>query len=230
MSVIIPVLNIHKTEKCLKALRLQTYKNTEIIQVKFRGFPAEKRNYGFKRSHGACVLFLDEDEYLSPTVIDECVAKSDEGYYVVSIPVRKKLGEGYFQQCLSLIRENTVKSLFFKREVLLDVGLFDPEFILSDDLDLLGRVTRKHYTIGTISSGYMFHDENVTVKSIMQKTILGREAFRKLRSKYGEQAYQEMVRTSHHRRRIIVGLLSVPKYFFGVSMIMLMRSFVRRIP
>jgi GT2 family glycosyltransferase len=148
----------------------------------------------------------------------------------VSIPVRKRLGEGYFQQCLSLIRENTVKSLFFRREVLLDVGLFDPEFVLSDDLDLLGRVARKQYTIGTISAGYMFHDENVTVKSIIQKTILGREPFRKLRSKYGEQAYQEMIRTSHHRRRIIAGLLSVPKYFFGVALIMLMRSFIRRIP
>lgn len=123
-----------------------------------------------------------------------------------------------------------MKSLFIRREVLLDIGLFDPKFVLSDDLDLLGRATRKDYSIGTISAGYMFHDESVTVKSIIQKTILTRKPFRKLKSKYGNQAYQEMVRVSHHRRRILTGLLSTPKYFFGVSMIMLMRSLIRRIP
>jgi glycosyltransferase involved in cell wall biosynthesis len=228
--VIIPVHNIAKTEKCLTALKLQTYKPIEIIQVKFKGFPAEKRNYGFKKSHGEFVLFLDEDEYLSPTAIEECVSKSDQGYSVISIPVRKKPAEGYFRQCLSLIRENTVKSLFFRRTVLLDVGLFNQEFILSDDLDLLGRVARKNYAFGVISSGYMLHDEEVTVKSVIQKTIVGRKAFRKLRSKYGEQAFQDMVKTSRHRKRILTGVLSVPKYFFGVSTIMLMRSLIRRIP
>jgi len=76
----------------------------------------------------------------------------------------------------------------------------------------------------------MLHDEEVTVKSVIQKTILGRKAFRMLRSKYGERAFQDMVKTGRHRRRILSGVLSVPKYFFGVSLIMLMRSFIRRIP
>lgn len=214
----------------MKALALQTYKALEIIEVKFKGFPAEKRNYGFRKSHGIFILFLDEDEYLSPSAIKECVNKAKEGYDIVSIPVRKKLGGSYFQQCLSLIRENTVKSLFLRREVLLDIGLFDPEFVLSDDLDLIGRAARKHYTIAIISKGYMFHDENASVKSIIQKTILTRKSFRKLKSKYGELAYQDMVRASHHRKRILAGLRGTPKYFFGVSVIMLMRSFIRRIP
>jgi glycosyltransferase involved in cell wall biosynthesis len=228
--VVIPVHNIQKTKQCLKALALQTYQAMEIIQVRQRGFPAEKRNYGFKNSHGTFILFLDEDEYLSPTAIEECVHKAKEGYDIVSIPVRKKLGGSYLQQCLSLIRENTVKSLFMRRDVLLDIGLFDPGFVLSDDLDLLGRATRENYSIGTISAGYMFHDEDVTVRSIIQKTILTRKPFRKLKIKYGDQAFQNMVRASHHRRRIISGLLSTPKYFFGVSIIMLIRSFIRRIP
>jgi len=230
VSVIIPVHDIHKTKQCLKALGLQTYKALEIIEVKSKGLPAEKRNYGFRKSHGAFVLFLDEDEYLSPTAIEECVRKSMEGYDIVSIPVRKKLGRGYFQQCLSLMRENTVKSLFLKREPLLNIGLFDPEFILSDDIDFLERAILKHCTIGVISRGYMLHDEDVTVRSIIQKTILGRKAFRKLRSKYGEQAYRKIVNAGRHRKRIFVGLLRAPRYLLGVSLIMFMRSFIRRIP
>ena len=95
--MIIPVHNVENTKLCLKALRQQTYRHVETIEVKFKGFPAEKRNAGFRKSRGALVLFLDEDEYLSPTVIEECVAKTKEGHHIVSIPVRKKLGEGYFQ-------------------------------------------------------------------------------------------------------------------------------------
>jgi GT2 family glycosyltransferase len=202
----------------------------EIIQVASKGLPAEKKNYGFRRSRGAFVLFLDEDEYVSPKAIEECVREARKGYDIVSIPVRKKLGRGYFRECIAITRENTVKSMFFKRKVLDDIGLFDPEFVLCDDIDLLERATKACYTTGVISEGYMLHDENVTLASIIQKTMLSRKAFRKLRSKYGEQAFQDLVDAGSRRKRILRRLLDAPKYLFGVSIIMFTRSFIRRIP
>jgi GT2 family glycosyltransferase len=224
------VHNIQKTQNCVEALNRQTYRELELIKVEFKGFPAEKRNYGFKKSHGNFILFLDEDEYLTPTTIDECVRKAKQGYDIVAIPVKKKVDKGYALQTLAIIRENTVKTMFFKREVLLDIGLFDPQFVLCDDLEIRERALSRQYRIGTIAHGYMLHDENVSVKSIVQKTILTREPFRKLRSKYGEHAFHRIVRSGFHRRRILKELLKRPKYIFGVLFIMSTRAIIRRIP
>ena len=154
VSIIIPVHDVQKAEQCVKALDSQTYRALEIIQVKFKGFPAEKRNYGFKKSHGAFVLFLDEDEYPSPTVIEECVQKARKGYDIVSIPIRKKIGSGYRSQCIALIREGTFKAMFFQRNTLCRIGLLDPEFILSDDVEIRERAARNNCTTITIDSGY----------------------------------------------------------------------------
>jgi glycosyltransferase involved in cell wall biosynthesis len=228
--VIIPVHDIKKTQNCIKALNKQTYEKIEIIKVDFKGFPAEKRNYGFEKSHGNFILFLDEDEYLSPETIHECVKKARQGYDIVAIPVRKKVDKGYALQSLAVIRENTVKTMFFKKKVLLDIGLFDPRFIFCDDIEIRERALSREYRIGMIEHGYMLHDENVTVKSIIQKTILTRRPFRELRSKYGEQAFQRIVRPSFHRRRIVKELLIRPKYIFGVLFIMSTRAIIRRIP
>jgi glycosyltransferase involved in cell wall biosynthesis len=231
VSIIIPVHDAQKVGHCLKALELQTYKAIEIIQVKFKGFPAEKRNYGFKKSRGAFVLFLDEDEYLSPTVIEECVQKAKEGYDLVSIPVRKRIGPGYKSQCIALIREGTFKAMFFKRDTLHRIGLLDPEFVLSDDVEIRERAIRNNCTMVTIGSGYIMHDETaVSVSSIIRKTVLTKEPFRKLKERYGSQAYQEIVRSGFERRRILSELLKKPKYIFGVSFIMFTRAVVRRIP
>jgi glycosyltransferase involved in cell wall biosynthesis len=231
VSIIIPVHDVHKAEQCVKALELQTYKTIEIIQVKLKGFPAEKRNYGFKKSHGAFILFLDEDEYLSPTVIEDCVQKTDEGYEIVTIPVRKKVGKDYKSQCIALIREGTFKTMFFRRDTLCRIGLLDPEFVLSDDVEIRERAIRSNCAMATINSGYIMHDETVvSVSSIIRKTILTRKPFRKLKERYGNQAYREIVRSSFERRRILNELLKKPKYIFGVSFIMLARAIVRRIP
>jgi glycosyltransferase involved in cell wall biosynthesis len=231
VSIIIPVHDVQKAGQCVKALELQTYKAIEIIQVKFRGFPAEKRNYGFKKSNGAFVLFLDEDEYLSPTVVEECVEKAKEGYDLVSIPVRKRIGNGYRSQCIALIREGTFKAMFFQRDTLCRIGLLDPEFVLSDDVEIRERAARDNCTTATIGNGYIMHDETVvSVTSIIRKTILGRRPFRKLKEKYGSKAFKEIVRSDFERRRILKGIMEKPKYAFGVFFIMLARAMIRRIP
>lgn len=232
VSVIIPVHDVQKAEQCVKALELQTYRATEIIEVKFKGFPAEKRNYGFKKSHGTYVLFLDEDEYLSPTVIEECVREAKErSDIVVSIPVRKRIGNDYRSQCIALIREGTFKAMFFQRDTLCRIGLLDPEFVLSDDVEIRERAIRNNCTVVTIDSGYIMHDETVvSVTSIIRKTILTRKPFRKLKEKYGTQEYKEIVRSDFERWRILKELLKRPKYIFGVFFIMFTRAIVRRIP
>lgn len=230
VSIIIPIHNWARAENCLREIRKQTYPSIEIITVEFKGFPAEKRNYGFRKSKGEYVYFLDEDEYISPTVVEECVAKSEEGYGLIAVPVVKKLVKSYIARCISITRESTFKWMFFKRCLLEDIGLFDPRFILCDDLDILQRVIRSEYKIGAISDGCLFHDEDVGLGGIMRKTILARGAFRKLKTKYGKSTFRSIVRTRFHRRRIARELLEKPKHIPGVALIMFMRFIIRRIP
>jgi glycosyltransferase involved in cell wall biosynthesis len=230
VSVIIPIHNIKKAEQCIKALNQQTYKNIEIIPVDFKGFPAEKRNYGFRKSKGDFVLFLDEDEYLSPTTIEECVKKAEENYDIIRIPVLKKAAKTYFAQCLSILRESTTKDLFFKRNVLEKIGLFDSSFILCDDLDILERARRAGFNFALVSKSYMIHDEDLTLKSVIIKTFLARRGFRKLKDKYGEKVFTRIVKPTYHRMRIIKFLLKQPKYLPGVFLIMSLRFLIRRLP
>ncbi len=196
----------------------------------FKGFPAEKKNHGFRKSRGDYVYFLDEDEYLVPTVVEECVAKTLEGYDVVAVPVVKRPAKSYMANSISIIRENTFKTMFFKKSVLENMGLFDPSFILCDDLELLERATRAGYTVGAISGGYLIHDEEVRLKDIVYKTFASRRAFRELRKRYGTAAFDRMVKPSFHRKRIFRELLRRPRYTLGVLLTMYIRFIIRRIP
>ncbi|MEM3736727.1 MAG: glycosyltransferase family A protein [Candidatus Bathyarchaeia archaeon] len=230
VSIIIPVHNKVKAERCLREIERQTYPNIEVITVEFKGFPAEKRNYGFRKSRGEYVYFLDEDEYLSPTVVEECVAKAMESYDVVAVPVVKKPTKSYMANSISIIRESTFKTMFFKRRVLEDIGLFDPSFTLCDDLELLERARGAGYKMAAISKGYLIHDEEVGLKDVVYKTLASRRAFRGLKKKYGKAKFNQIVRPVFHRKRIFREILRRPKYIVGVLLTMYIRFITRRLP
>lgn len=232
VSIVIPVHDRSKLQNCLEALKSQTYRRVEVITVEFPGFPAEKRNFGYRRSKGEFVFFLDEDEYLNPTAIESCVRKVSEGFDVVAIPVIKKPVASYVDSCISIIRESTFKTLFFKREVLERVGLFDGRFVLCDDIDLLQRVLQAGFKIGYLSSrqGYMVHDEKTGLFGVLRKTLLSRRGFRLLRKRYGKQVYNRIVRIAFHRRRILSEILKRPAYLPGIFFVMLLRFLIRRLP
>ncbi len=230
VSIIIPVHNRNKLANCLKAVETQTYPKIEIILVEFKGLPAEKRNIGFIASEGEYVYFLDEDEYISPTVVDECVKKAREGYDMITVPVVKSVPNEYLARCIAIIRESTYKTMFFRREVFENIGLFDPKYKLCDDIEIRLRALNAGYKISSIETGNLVHDEHVTVTDILRKTLLSRKAFTIIGKTYGREAYQKLVRTQYHRRRILRELLASPAQILGVVLIMLVRFIARRIP
>lgn len=64
VSVIVPAESFNENlERCLEALKKQTFKNFEIIVVsdKFSGSPSRKRNWGARRARGEILAFLDDD-------------------------------------------------------------------------------------------------------------------------------------------------------------------------
>ncbi|MBX5327001.1 MAG: glycosyltransferase family 2 protein [Candidatus Bathyarchaeia archaeon] len=233
VSIVIPVHITAKAEKCLKALERQTYPNIEIITIDRKGFPAEKRNYGFTKSKGEYVFFLDEDEYLSPTAIEDCVREAEKGYDVIAMPIIKKPPVSYMSRCIAITRTNTPKMMFFRRGVLEKIGLFNPKYVLCDDVEILERVIKNNYRIGKVSTCFMLHDEETTLRGVLFKSLFGRKPF-------SEIAYvcqlPELVRitglggTSTNRVRIFRRLLKEPVYIPGVLFVMGLRFIVRRIP
>lgn len=98
ISVIIPVYNVKNyLEKCVKSVVLQSYKNLEIILVndgstdgsgrlcdeiakndsrivvlhKKNGGLSDARNYGIERANGTYISFVDSDDWIAPTMIED---------------------------------------------------------------------------------------------------------------------------------------------------------------
>ncbi len=107
VSVVIPTRNSERwVEKCLTAIRNQSYSEIEIIVVdnfsedstpeiakkladKFivhGGGMGAQVNRGVKEADGRYIAFFDVDMYLTERVIEECVDKCKNGYDAVIIP------------------------------------------------------------------------------------------------------------------------------------------------
>ena len=231
VSIVVPVHNKAKAKICAEYVKQQTYQNVELILVDFKGFPAEKRNYGYGKSRGAYVLFLDEDEYMTPTTISACVSKFDEGFDMVGIPQIKLEPKNYVGKCASILRENIFRPLFFRREVLEHVGLFRHEYVLCDDLDMLIRAFLGGYRLGVIDvkDGYIIHDEDNSLTGILRKTFLSRNSYKKLQNNYGRKL--DILTRKHSQRRRIFGIMiKQPILIPGTFLVMLIRFIIRRIP
>lgn len=112
VSVIIPVYNVEKyIDRCLKSLVNQTFKDYEVIVVndgspdnsqkiidkytkkyhkliksviKENGGQGSARNLGIELSKGKYVMFVDSDDYIEKTMIEELYSKVEEGYDIVA--------------------------------------------------------------------------------------------------------------------------------------------------
>jgi glycosyltransferase involved in cell wall biosynthesis len=213
-------------------LKAQTYTNIEIIAVESKGFPAEKRNFGFSKCRGEYVLFLDEDEYLTPTVIENAVKEFEAGCDIVAMKVAKANAKGYVERCVSITRIMDVKPLFFRRKVLDTVGLFNPAFVLNDDGELLLRALNAGFKQSFLnpSEGYIYHDETNNIFSVFRKVVLSRKSW-KLQMKLHEKVRLDSeAATISNRRRIFASIKKEPMLAFGTAFVMLACFVLRRIP
>jgi len=231
VSIVVPVHNKAKAKMCAEHVAKQTYPNVELILVDFKGFPAEKRNHGYLESKGEYVLFLDEDEYLSPSAIFASVKKFNEGFDVVGIPAFKSVPKTYLSKCISVTRLGGGNLLFFRRSVLQKVGLFRPEYALSDDLDILIRVFSQGYRLGMVDSkdGYLIHDETNQLSSVLRKTLFVRKPYSNLQAKYG-QTLDTLTQKPGERRRILKLVVEQPVLIPGVLFVLFVLFLARRVP
>lgn len=205
VSIIIPTYNSGKTlPGCLKSVSTQTYPFYEIIVVdnfstdrtletarRFKAkvlrqkcSPALARNLGVSRSAGKYVFFLDSDQVMSPTVVQECVERCENIQAgMVRIP-EVFIGRGYWGSCSAVWKNyhqkveqqypsNKILSgepRFFAKEQIVRIGMLDASLLWGEDYDLYRRLKKANAKECTCISK-IYHYELESVKGILIKNL-----------------------------------------------------------
>jgi GT2 family glycosyltransferase len=205
VSIIVPTYNSGKVfAECLKSIYSQAYPFCEVIIVDnfssddtleiAKSFgakivqrkcnPALARNIGVANSTGEYILFIDSDQILSASVIEECVRKcKDEDVEMVKIP-EIFIGSGFWSSCSAAWknsyfeveklykRENIMagEPRFFVKECIIQVGMLDDSLLWGEDYDLYKRMR----TMGlkeTSCKSKLYHYEPASINKILIKNL-----------------------------------------------------------
>lgn len=194
VSIIIPVYNSEKTlEKCIDSVRDQTYKNIEILIIndgsqdnslsimnKYKNKDKRiiiinqenkglsgARNTGIKNATGDYITFIDSDDYINETMIEECMnifikynCDAIRNNYIYDYPNgNKSLNKDEInkEQLINLKDENQKESLvkkilmgkiqsyswllIIKRKIFTEKHLqFDEDILFMEDIIFLNRL------------------------------------------------------------------------------------------
>lgn len=166
VSVIIPT---HKTDNilgsCIQFIQNSTYHNFEIIVVDEGLERSAQRNIGMKRAKGDYFLILDSDQLISPKLIEECVAKANDGFETLYIP-EKIITKGFFGYLRNWERGfYTGTAVDVVRFVRSGCPEFDEELTGPEDSDWDRRVVGNR----AVTVNHLSHLDNVSFIKYFQK-------------------------------------------------------------
>ena len=210
VSVVITTKNEEKNiENCLRSIRNQTFKNIELIvvdnfsedktaeiakkydaKVYFKGNErSAQRNYGAKVARGKYLIYLDADMILSPTVIEECVAKCEcDNVDALYVPERI-VGDGFWIKVRDFERSFYTGTVidavrFIRRDLFLQVGGFDETLIGPEDWDFDRKIRKIGRTGVTIVP--LYHNEGrFNMKRYLKKKGYYADGIQKYIEKWG---------------------------------------------
>jgi glycosyltransferase involved in cell wall biosynthesis len=186
VSVIIPTLNSERTiSKCLESIRVQTYKNIEVIVID--GFSSDNttkiasrfnanihlldgerafaKNFGISKSSGDFLLFVDSDMILQPTVIEDCVrcCSADDRIAGVVIPERS-IGFGFWVRVRDFERSFYASSKiesprFFKKAFVVQVGGFDEDITFYEESTVHQKLENIGIKVDVRITSFILHNE-----------------------------------------------------------------------
>lgn len=212
VSVVIATYNSGRTiEKCLESIKNQTYSPIEMIVVDSIQFASDQllvrsikkyaryykdgpersiqRNRGIKEAKGEYLLIVDQDMYLTPKVIKECVEKIKQNI-ALTIP-EISIGEGFWTQCVAFERyistflEEGMNECcrFFRKKDALAIGGFDPTIVGIEDSDFHYRMKMRGKIIKIME--LIYHDEGRTsFFGRVKKKYYYSKAFKKYLKRY----------------------------------------------
>lgn len=240
ISVIIPIYNSEKyLSECLDSVINQTYENLEIILVndgsidnsecvakqyqnkdkRIRYFYKNNegsgltRNFGYEKSNGDYILFLDSDDYIDVKMIEKLynvIQDNDsfsvmlQGYKVVGNDitlVKRNINE------ISLLRSPSVCIRLFNNKVLKKSGIIFLNNKIGEDLEFVAKLLIYNNKISYVDEPlfyYRIHDESTIQSSNVEdmfsifESINGIEEYAKSIDKYEEnKKLLEYINISH---------------------------------
>ncbi|HUD45077.1 MAG TPA: glycosyltransferase [Patescibacteria group bacterium] len=199
VSVIVTTKNEEKNiERCLKSVKIQTYKNINLIVVDnnskdrttslaakytsqvfiYGPERSAQRNFGAKKAKGNYFLFIDADMELSAKVVGECVSKINVNSKIGGIIIPEvSIGTRFWEKTKAFERsfynksgdESTDAARFFPKEVYEAIGGYDENITGPEDWDLPDMIKAKGYKIDRINEK-IFHYENIpSLRSLLRK-------------------------------------------------------------
>lgn len=210
VSVVITTKNeARNIENCLQSIRSQTFKNIELIvvdnfsedktaelaekynsKVYFKGNErSAQRNYGAKVARGEYLIYLDADMILSPTVIEECVAKCEcDNVDALYIPERI-VGDGFWIKVRDFERSFYTGTVidavrFIRRDLFFQVGGFDETLIGPEDWDF-DRKIRKIGRTGVVIVPLYHNEGRFSMKRYLKKKSYYTDGIQKYIKKWG---------------------------------------------
>lgn len=186
VSIIVPVFNVDEKrfKRTLNSLTKQSSKDFEVcisdggekkikkivdnysdkLDIKYKASSknlgiSENTNAGMELATGEYIGFLDHDDLLVPTAIEDSLKKLESGFDVVysdeDIVDEKgkavnKLFKPDFSPDLLYAQNYICHFLVVKREIVEKVGEFNPEFDGAQDYDFILRITEQTQKIGHI--------------------------------------------------------------------------------
>ncbi|HXH26966.1 MAG TPA: glycosyltransferase [Candidatus Acidoferrum sp.] len=197
VSVIVPTLNSQAVLKvCLQSIAAQTYQPIEIIVVDnpkttdATRFVAEQYtgkvfiqgpersaqvNYGVEQAAGEYVYKVDCDFILDPTVVEECVAKAQQGFDAVVVHNSPDVRISWIAKIrkfeVDMYKYDITHSSarFVRKDVYQKIGGFNPEITAGEDYDFQNKLNRGGYRTGFIDAEALHLGEPTDIWKHMKK-------------------------------------------------------------
>jgi glycosyltransferase involved in cell wall biosynthesis len=194
VSVIVTTRNEEKNiENCLQSIKNQTFTNIELIVVD--NFSEDKtaelakkystkvyskgnersaqRNYGAKVSLGEYLIYLDADMILSPSVVEECVAKCESDDVDALYVPERIIGDGFWIKVRDFERSFYTGTVidavrFVRKDLFLQVEGFDETLIGPEDWDFDRKIRKRGHT-GIVSMPLYHNEGQFNVKRYLKK-------------------------------------------------------------
>ena len=146
--------------------------DVKLISTENRGL-GNARNRGMHEATGGIISYIDDDAYPDPQWLKYIAsAFLDSSHAGIGGPNLKPAGDGPIADCVAnspggpthvLVNDEIAEhipgcNMSFRRNVLLDIGGFDPVFrTAGDDVDICWKLQNQGYTIGFHPSAFVWH-------------------------------------------------------------------------
>jgi len=159
------VVNDCSTDNTAKIL--ENYKDTvRVFNLEKNCGLSAARNFGVKKSLGQFIIFLDADDYIQKDLllVQQTFLTQNNNLDAVSTDYYFVDDRGTHTEHINAEEKPIACGIMFRKDLLIDIGLYDESFRAREEEELRIRFLKKHsiYNIILPLYRYRMHDSNLT--------------------------------------------------------------------